>query len=248
MKKIQNDIELYRNDILFGRREHSQRHMSYIHEQIRHNVIKEGRIDMLEQALQTPPDGTFGVLSKNALRSQKNMFIASITGFTRYAIEGGLQEELAFAMSDSYIMKVEDCNSIAEIDNLYNHAFREFTYAVAQEGNQHYTSQIEAAIHYITIHLHEKITLESTADAIGISSGHLSRIFKKETGISIVDYVQKERVKAAKNLLIYSDSTLTEISQYLHFSTQSYFISIFKKHFGITPGQYRKHYKENGSW
>lgn len=248
MKKIYDEIEIHKKDILFNRREHSQRHMSYIHEQVRHQVIKEGRIDLLEQALQTPPDGTSGQLSKSALRNQKNMFIASIAGFTRYAIEGGLQEELSFAMSDSYIMKVEDCYTFEEIDNLYNHAFREYTYAVAQEGHRHFSTLIESAIQYITIHLHEKITLESVAEAIGISSGHLSRTFKKETGLSIVDYVQKERIKAAKNLLIYSNSTLAEISQYLNFSTQSYFINIFKKHFGITPGQYRKHYKEHSSW
>ena len=248
MKTQPDNIEAYREDILFDRRENVQRHMSYTHEQIRHRIIKEGRVDLIQQALQSTPDGTFGKLSKNALRSHKNMFIASIAGFTRYAIEGGLQEEIAFAMSDSYILKVEDCHQIDEIDALYNRAFKEYTCSVAREGSRHYSSLIEDTIQYIIIHLHEKITLDSTAEAIGVSSGHLSRTFKKETGMSFSDYIQKERIKAARNLLIYSDYTLTEISQYLHFSTQRYFISTFKKYFSITPGQYRKHYKERGSW
>ena len=106
--------------------------------------------------------------------------------------------------------------------------------------NRHYSSKIEAALHYITIHLHEKITLENAADAVGLSPCHLSRIFKKEVGMSIVDYVQKERVEAAKHMLVNSDETLASISQYLYFSTQSYFIRIFKKYTGVTPGQYRR--------
>ena len=88
--------------------------------------------------------------------------------------------------------------------------------------------------------LHEKVTLEKVAEAVGLSACHLSRIFKKEVGTSMVDYVQKERVEAAKHMLVNSDETLAAISQYLYFSTQSYFIRIFKKYTGVTPGQYRR--------
>ena len=49
-------------------------------------------------------------------------------------------------------------------------------------------------------------------------------------------------------MLIYSDFTLAVISEYLNFSTQSYFIKIFKKHTGMTPAQYRRYYREEESW
>ncbi|MGF0033868.1 helix-turn-helix domain-containing protein [Bariatricus sp. SGI.154] len=241
-------LEIYRESSLFERREQVQPHMSYAHEKERHRVIKEGRIDLLDSALQIPPDGTAGILSKDALRNQKNMLIAAITMFTRSAMDGGLPEELAYAMSDSYILMGEECSTVEEIDRLYNHAFREFTYAVARKGNRHYRAAIDSAIHYIAIHLHEKITLEMVADAVGMSPCHLSRVFRQETGISMVDFVQQERIEAAKHMLIYSDATLSAISQYLYFSTQSYFIRIFKKHVGMTPGQYRQSYRENGEW
>ncbi|MDO4337403.1 MAG: AraC family transcriptional regulator [Eubacteriales bacterium] len=248
MNTKQHSLEMSRINTLFDRREHTCPHMSYANEKVRHRVIREGRLDLLDSALQLPPDGTAGILSKNALRNQKNMFIAAITTFTRAAMDGGLEEELAYAMSDSYIQMGEECSSVEEIEKLYDRAFREYTYAVAEKGNRHYSAKIDAAIHYIVIHLHEKITLESVAEAIGLSPCHLSRVFRQETGESIVDYVQKERVEAAKNMLIYSDATLSAISQYLYFSTQSYFIRIFKKYTGITPGQYRKYYREGSEW
>lgn len=247
MKKDVN-IEITREYELFRRREEAQPHMSYAHEKIRYRVITEGRIEELDESLQVPPDGTTGILSDNELRHQKNMLIAAITMFTRAAIDGGLPEELAFAMSDSYIRNGEKCTCSLEVQQIYMRAFREFTCAVAEKGKQHYSAKIEAVIHFVHVHLHEAVTLEKAAAAVGLSACHLSRVFRQETGISLVDYVQKERVEAARHMLIYSDYTLAVISEYLNFSTQSYFIKIFKKHTGMTPAQYRKYYREEESW
>lgn len=248
MNEKEKSIEILREYNLFRRRELTQPHMSYAHEKERHRVIMEGRIDQLDAVLKIPPDGTSGILSKDKLRHWKNLFISAITLFTRAAMDGGLPEELAYAMSDSFIQNAEDCRTVEEIDKIYHKAFHDFTYAVAEKGNRHYSANIEKVMHYVHIHLHEEITLELAAEAAGISACHLSRIFKKETGMSLVDYVQKERVEAARHMLIYSDYTLAAISQYLNFSTQSYFIKIFKKHIGMTPGQYRKFYRERESW
>ncbi len=244
MRKRDTDfLEAYRGYSLFERRELAQPHMSYAYEKEKYRVIREGRVDLLDSVTRMPPDGTEGILSKNALRHQKNMLIAAITIFTRSAMDGGLPEELAYAMSDSYILKGEECTSVEELDQLSDRAFREYTYAVAVRKNRYYSSRIETALHFITIHLHEKITLETVAEAAGLSPCHLSRIFKKEVGMSIVDYVQKERIEAAKHMLVNSDETLAAISQYLHFSTQSYFVRIFRKHTGMTPGQFRRSYE-----
>lgn len=149
---------------------------------------------------------------------------------------------------ERYILNGEACTSVREIDHLYQKAVREFTCAVAKKGKKHYSTVTENVIHFIHIHLHEKITLESAAQKAGISPCHLSRTFKKETGMSFVDYIQKERVEAARHMLIYSEYTISEISEYLHFSTESYFIRIFRKYMETTPARYRKYYREQERW
>ena len=106
---------------------------------------------------------------------------------------------------------------------------------------RHYSREIEAAVKYIHLHLHVPVTLEETAEAAGISASYLSRLFKKETGMLFVDYIQKERIEAACNMLTYSDYTAAQISEYLCFSTQSYFIKIFRKYTGTTPAKYKKY-------
>ena len=71
----------------------------------------------------------------------------------------------------------------------------------------------------------------------------LSRIFKKETGESIQKYSMHMRIERAENLLKYSEASLTEISEYLCFSSQSHFGKVFKVYKNMTPKQYRDYYK-----
>ena len=97
---------------------------------------------------------------------------------------------------------------------------------------------------YIEKHFHNKIYLEDIADAIGISQGHLSRIFRKDMGISVQDYIQKFRIERAANLLKYSEAGLAEISDYLCFHSQSHFGCVFKQYMNMTPRQYRDMYKQ----
>ena len=93
-------------------------------------------------------------------------------------------------------------------------------------------------IPYIYEHHEEKITLEDLAEALGYSTYYLSSQFKKQTGQSIGNYMTDLRIEKAKEMLTYSNISLTDLSAKLHFSTPSYFSSVFKKHTGLTPSAY----------
>ena len=105
-----------------------------------------------------------------------------------------------------------------------------------------YSKQIVKSIEYISEHLHNRIMLSDMAEYLQISEAYLSRLFKEETGISFSDYVNQQKVEAAANLLRYSDYTDSEISSLFSFSSQSYFIKVFRKHTGMTPKAYKKQY------
>ena len=63
--------------------------------------------------------------------------------------------------------------------------------------------------------------------------------FKKELGFDVCSFIMRCKLEEAKSLLTYSDKTLSEISNYLCFSSQAYFQTVFKKKYGLTPTQYR---------
>lgn len=85
----------------------------------------------------------------------------------------------------------------------------------------------------------ERITVEQLASEFGISTSYLSRLFKKEVGVSVSTYVKNKKIEVAKDLLKFSDYSMIEIANHLSFSSQSHFIQQFKEVVGITPKKYR---------
>jgi two-component system response regulator YesN len=69
-------------------------------------------------------------------------------------------------------------------------------------------------------------------------------VFKKETGMSISDYLQQTRIEYAKELLLNTDQSVSEIANASGYSNLSYFSAIFKKITGTSPGEYRKLHRE----
>ena len=102
-----------------------------------------------------------------------------------------------------------------------------------------YSKQIVRALDYIIGHLYQRIFIKETAEYLKISPAYLSRLFKKETGLSFREYVNKLKIEEAAALLLYTQFSDVEISSLLAFSSQSYFIKIFKKIMGITPKKYK---------
>jgi AraC-like DNA-binding protein len=164
---------------------------------------------------------------------------------TREAIAGGVSPTVAYRMSDVYVNKIDQCSTIDDMMSYMRDAGGAFARRVAevraQKAVSNYTEQCKD---YIYRNYHNKIYLEEVADAIGVSPGHLSRVFRSDTGMSIQDYIQKFRVERAANLLKYSEASLTEISDYVCFHSQSHFGNVFKRYMGMTPKQYREKYKE----
>ena len=77
------------------------------------------------------------------------------------------------------------------------------------------------------------------APAIGVSRSYLAKKFAETEGITIQQYIVRERCKHAANLLKYSDYPISIISEYFCFSSQSHFGVQFKNVFGVTPNEYR---------
>lgn len=239
------DISNTTQETLFTRRESFQFHTPYSYELKHLEIIRNGDLNKLHDILADIEVGKPGILSKNPLRQKQNLLITAITLYTRAAIEGGIPEETAFAMSDSFIQAIESCHDVRTVDELARKVTYDFTKKVADyKQKKHYSASIEVCLDYIHKHLHYNISLTELAKAAQISPGQLSRKFKKEIGISFVEYVQKEKIESAKTLLCLSDYSFLEISNYLSFGTQSYFIEIFKKHTGLTPAGYRLKYQK----
>lgn len=218
-------------------------HHTYQEEVKTIDYIREGNLEEVVGAVELLAS-TAGKLSENEIRNERNLGICSITLATRAAIEGGAAPAKAYKLSDLYINKIDQCKRMTEIFEYRKRSLYDFAKLVVEErakrANSRYTEQCKE---YIRKYYHQKIYISDIAKALGISESHLSRIFKKETGESIQEYSMHMRIERAENLLKYSEASLTEISEYLCFSSQSHFGKVFKVHKNMTPKQYRDYYK-----
>lgn len=214
-------------------------------EQAIKDMVRKGDTDALRAWIDKAPPVRGGVIANDQIRQYKNMFVVTATIVSRAAIQGGMDVDDALTLSDLYIQKCEMMPDVMSIMNLQMTMIVDYTEKVHELrlGDNPSKLMLEVA-NFVRHNITETITVESIAKYLYISRPHLSAKFKEESGMSLTDYVMKEKIDEAKRLLRHSDKTLVAISNYLGFSSQSHFTRAFKKLTNLTPKEYRdKHNK-----
>ena len=224
----------------FYNREYSISHIPYDKEMAFYQTIRNGDIEEMHRLFTPLCVEGFGKLSENSLRNLKYHLIITIAFITRYCIEGGLEMESAYNLSDIYIRKVDTCKSEEEIHEIHKEVCESYVKIMQNcRCSSRYSKAVQLAIDYIYENLHEKIMIADIAAKTNLSESYISRLFHKETGVSISTYIINKRVEAAKNLLIYTDYSTSDIPNFLNFSSESHFISTFKKLTNQTTKKFR---------
>lgn len=209
-------------------------------EQTLMQMISKGDVGALYEWLSHAPSVRGGIIANDALRQLKNTFIVTATLASRAAIKGGLNVEDSLSLSDEYIRKCELMSSVDQIVNLQYHMVLDYTRRVERVRLGNNPSKLLMQItNYVQNNLSKPLDVDELAKALFISRTHLAAKFKKETGMTLTDFILREKVEEAKRLLRYSDKSLSLIADYLGFSSQSHFTKAFKKYTSKTPGEYR---------
>lgn len=227
-------------------RDEQVKHAPYEHELAYFESIKDGNISFLKnnpsQVITKDNDG-LGVLSDSPLRNQLYHFIIGTALATRFCVEGGLELDAAYSLSDYYIRTADKAGSTEEIRELYQMMVLDFANRMLSLKHENiYSKPIVKSLDYIYNHLHEKISISDISSYVHLNPSYLSKLFKKECGMSVSEYIIGQRLKAAENMLKYSDYSYSEIASTLMYASQSYFIKVFKEHTGLTPREYRNKY------
>lgn len=209
------------------------------------DMVRKGNVASLRQWIDKAPAIRGGIVAHDQMRQYKNLFVVTATIASRAAIHGGMNADDALTLSDLYIQKCEMLNDGMAVMNLQMNMILDYAEKVnkLRLGNNPSKLMLDVA-NYVQRHLTEAITAESIAKSLYISRPYLSAKFKEESGLTLTDYVLKEKIDEAKRLLRHTDKTLVAISNYLGFSSQSHFARTFKKRTNLTPKEYRdKHLK-----
>lgn len=235
------DISMKHSNQIYDAKEDQAFHNTFYFEQQYLDYIKRGETEKLKIfLLHNGPTLKAGSVADNALRQAKNIFISCTTLSTRSAIAGGLDIEQAYHLSDIYINEGEKLQSLDSISTLQYTMIIDFSERVARTKlAPNMSKDVFECVQYINRHTNELIRVNDIATYINRSRSYISKKFKAELGMDLGSYIMHCKLEEAKSLLSYSDKTLSEISNYLCFSSQAYFQNVFKKKYGLTPKQYR---------
>lgn len=222
-------------------RENSVRHHSYNEEMLQYEYIKNGDMGAVDEARKMFTSDIVGHLSDDKLRDKQYLFVCSITLVTRFAIEGGMDNEKAYNASDLYIQRIDRAKTVEEIFEVHNDMIIYYVKQVAAaKQEQVFSKPVIICMDYIYHHLHEKISVRELAENAGVNHTYLCSLFKKETGKTVMEYITDKRMEAAENMLKYSDYTLSEIGEILSYSSYSHFARVFRTYHNQSPKAYRK--------
>ena len=208
-------------------------------------AISHGQVDLLSDPKYFEQTVSVGKLANNNMRQMKNQGICLAVLASRAAIDGGLNVEQSYTLCNIYIQKIEECDAFSELSNIsmqiiIDYASRIHTLLV---GENH-SPIIARAIQFIARNINQRLYIEDIAEQLNVNRSYLSIRFKKETGMTLTDYIIQQKIFEAQRLIQNTDRSLLQISNYLDFSSQSYFQTQFKKYTGMTPAQYKKQHSK----
>ena len=185
-----------------------------------------------------------GELARESYHQMEYGCVIFISTASRIAMEEGVSPRKSYRLSDHFLQKLEQCHSQIEIGHLQEEAYDAFmTEMIRAKQSAKSSGYINACKDYIAAHRTQNIRVNDIAESLGVSHGYLTKIFTEAEGVTIRQYIIAEKPRAAADMIRFSDASLTDISEYLSFSSPSHMGQCFKKQYHMTPREYRDRYR-----
>ena len=159
---------------------------------------------------------------------------------SRAAISGGADQAHVLALNQQFLEESDRLHSTEDLVGWLTRLITRYAGLVFEQADVKRKDILYDAINYMKQHLAERVTLEETARQVGFSPNYFSKVFKEEMGCTFSHYLSKLRIDRSKALLLVSKLSIREICDAVGYEEQSYFIKVFTRFTGVTPGKFRK--------
>ncbi len=202
-------------------------------------AITEGKTNEALQAFQSFRRFNLGERFNANIRNRKNGLIISNTLFRKAIEKAGVHPYYIDIISSKYSYKIETITTKNDALEMTDDMIKEYCTYVQRYALKKYSPTIQKVINYINFNLDKHLTLKSLADLCFISPNYLSGLFSKETGSTLTEYINMQRMNRAAYALLNTQKTVSAIAGEVGIWDVNYFTKIFKKHMGCTPTKYR---------
>lgn len=159
---------------------------------------------------------------------------------SRAAVDGGADLEAVLELNQQFLKESDYLRCISELSAWLRKVAERYAALALDAADVKHNDMIKKAANYMKQNLNGKLTLEDTARHVGFSPAYFSKVFKEEMGTTFNKYLGRLRVERSQKLLLFSELSVNEICDAVGFEDQSYFVKVFRRYTGMTPGKYRK--------
>ncbi|ONI44916.1 hypothetical protein AN641_05385 [Candidatus Epulonipiscioides gigas] len=175
----------------------------------------------------------------NDLNAIKPRVLELCTIISRVTLESTKRIENTLSLNAIFLQKLVEAPTLEDLAFVLQKIIKEFSDEILELNNTALFVPIRRAINYLNTYYADEISLIKVAKFVHLTPSYFSTIFKKETGYSFTQYLNRIRIEHGKLLLLDTSLTILEIAVEVGFDTDTYFCTVFKKITGITPNQYR---------
>ncbi len=212
----------------------------YETEQLLIQAVSNGQVHKAELYLSNLSSRQYEQRTNNPTRNLQNYAIVLNT-ILRKAVENAAVHPLHIdSISSQFSRKIEAVTSESHCSNLIKEMVRKYCLLVKNHSLKGYSLLIRKVIARIDFDLTADLSLKTQAQLLNVNPSYLSTLFKKETGSTLTEYVNRKRIEHALLLLNSTDMQIQMIAQYCGIADVNYFTKTFKKIVGKTPKEYRE--------
>ena len=213
---------------------------NYENENLLMEAVSRGKLHQVTAVAATVfNNGTYPRL-KDSLRDRKNDLVILKTLLRKSAESGGVHPMHLHRLSTHYAGMIENARTIRQSISLQDSMIRDYCLLVKRHSLSKYSHNVAKAITLIQYDLTADLGLKTIAQKLNVNSSYLSTLFRTECGCTLTEYVTRERIDRGIYLLQRTEKSVQEIAAECGIQDANYFIKLFKKLTGLTPGRYRE--------
>ncbi len=184
--------------------------------------------------------------TENPLHNQQHLSIILNTLCRKAAEAGGVHPLYIDELSTRFAVLIHEVYSIGDVSALSREMIHKYCLLVKNHAMKGYSAVTKEIISYIDFHYMEDLTLNRLAEMFNISKTYLSNLFRRETGVTLTEYIHQVRMRKAITLINSSALPVAAIATACGYNDINYFTRIFKRTYGLSPKQYQKSVMHGG--
>lgn len=203
-------------------------------------VISQGRSHTAELMLANFSRAALEQRTSEPSRDIKNYSIILNTIMRKAVEQGGVHPIYIDRLSSDFAVRIEALTAWKDFAELWQEMARKYCLLVKKHANREYSPLVQKVLARVDFDLAADLSLKANANVLNVNASYLSTLFKRETGVTLTDYVNRKRIEHAIFLLNTTTLSISVIGQRCGIQDDNYFTKIFKKYTNKTPKQYRQ--------